>query len=281
MKHIFKICLLLFTLITEQQNFAQSKNDHSIKNNTMKTTVNKEIIRTLYEKILNDRNFELFDSIVSKDCTNSKGEKGIETFKKGIIEIINAIPDAKWAVIEMIAEENKIFVKQKVEGTHKGLFQHISATGKSISNEGYAVYELKDGKIINYQVQTDRLGFLQQLGILPSDLTTLSQDKESIFFVDKFFIPKNAINEFITRMEYNWDFIKPLPGFIKHEVIVQNDTNGNLILMTIATWKNQESLDRAKILVQTEYQRTNFNPQQFMEKLDIKMERQMYNAYIK
>lgn len=106
-------------------------------------------------------------------------------------------------------------------------------------------------------------------------------NESHVFFVDKFFIPKSATEEFIQRMQYNWDFIKQLPGFIKHEVIVYNDTNGDLILMTIAVWKNQEYLDNAKTLVQTEYKKTNFNPKEFMERLNIKMERQMYKTYQK
>ncbi|HET9486206.1 MAG TPA: hypothetical protein VFO54_02180, partial [Chryseosolibacter sp.] len=64
----------------------------------MNTTVNKEAIDDLYENILNNRRFELLDSLVSKDYTNSQGEKGIEAFKKGVVAITKAFPDARWTL---------------------------------------------------------------------------------------------------------------------------------------------------------------------------------------
>lgn len=39
----------------------------------------------------------------------------------------------------------------------------VRITGKTISNEGVGIFELKQGKVIKSQVQTDRLGFLQEM----------------------------------------------------------------------------------------------------------------------
>jgi steroid delta-isomerase-like uncharacterized protein len=247
--------------------------------NAMDTTVNKKVIGNLYENVLNNREFELLDSLVSKDYKNTQGEKGIEAFKKGIVAITKAFPDAKWTVTEIVAEGNKVFVKQHVKGTHKEQFQNIAATGRSISNEGTAIYEFKEGKIISHQIQTDRLGFLQQLGVLPNDVAGPSQEKDYVYFVDKFSIPKNAIEEFTRKMHYNRNLIKSLHGFIKDEAIAYRDTTGDLTLMTIAIWQNQECLDKAKMLVQADYEKIHFSPGEFTQRLNIKMERQLYKAY--
>ena len=183
MESVIKTGHLLSALITGQFGFTQTKS-HLVKNNKMEATlsINKAVTRNLYENILNNRKFELMNSVVSEDYSNIQGEKGIEGFKKGIIAITKAFPDAKWTLTEIVAEGNKVFVKQKVEGTHKEQFQNIAPTNRSISNEGAAIYEFKEGKIINHQIQTDRLGFLQQLGVLPVDLTVLSQEKECNVF---------------------------------------------------------------------------------------------------
>jgi hypothetical protein len=194
--------------------------------------------------------------------------------------MIKAFPDARWTLTEIVAEGNKVFVKQNVEGTHQEQFQNIAATGRSISNEGTAIYELKDGKIISHQIQTDRLGFLQQLGVLLNDVAGPSPEKDYVYFVDKFSVPKNALEEFTERMQYNRRLIKTLAGFIKDDAIAYRDTNGDLILMTIAVWQNQEFLDKAKVFVQTDYKRIRFNPGDFTQRLNIKMERQLYKAYL-
>jgi hypothetical protein len=115
---------------------------------------------------------------------------------------------------------------------------------------------------------------------LPADLISLEQEKNSnVYFVDKFIIPKNAVEEFVQRMEYNRDIIRSFPGFIKDEVIFSMDTNGDLTLMTIAVWQNQDFLDKAKLLVEAEYKKIDFNQAKFIKQLNIKTERKVYKAY--
>jgi len=95
--------------------------------------------------------------------------------------------------------------------------------------------------------------------------------------IDKFFIPATSIEEFSKQMNNNRSFIKKLPGFIKDEVYKQTDKDGNLTIVTIAIWKDQESIDNARSAVQTEYKRTGFNPAEFYQRLNIKMERGIYS----
>lgn len=97
-----------------------------------------------------------------------------------------------------------------------------------------------------------------------------------LHFIDKFFIPKNAIEEFKQRVTINRDYIKYLPGFIKDTAYENLDQSGNLHFITIAVWESQEALDNAKIAVQAEYQMQGFNPGEMMERLDITMERGIY-----
>jgi len=59
----------------------------------------------------------------------------------------------------------------------------------------------------------------------------------------------------------------------------QKDEDGNLILITIATWENQDYLISAKSAVQEEYKRINFNPAEFMRQLGVKMERGVFMEY--
>lgn len=94
--------------------------------------------------------------------------------------------------------------------------------------------------------------------------------------IDKFIIPGNSVEEFNKRMKYNRNFIKNLPGFVKDEVFVQTAEDGNLTVITVATWENEESLTIARDVVQNEYKRIGFNPVEFYQRLDIKMERGLF-----
>lgn len=280
MKSASKMCLCLAALLLVQLAFAQMKNNHSVKIKKMNRNVNKEAIRNLYENILNNRKLELLDSLISKDYSTGKGEKGVEGFAKSVIALINAFPDAKWTLTEIVAEGNKVFVQQRMEGTHKEPFQNIAPTNKFVTIEGTGLYEFNDGKIIYSQIQTNRLGFLQQLGVIQPDFSIPAQaDTDNVFFVDKFSMPKNSFAEFSYRMEYNRKFIKHITGFIKDEIMVREDPTGNITVMTIAVWKNKGCLDIAKKLVQEEYARINFDPGSFYQQLNISMERQIFSAY--
>jgi heme-degrading monooxygenase HmoA len=96
-------------------------------------------------------------------------------------------------------------------------------------------------------------------------------------FIDKFIIPAIAFEEFSNRMNYNRSFIKNIPGFIKDSVYKGMDDQNNIIIITIAEWQDEISLNAAKELVQSEYKKINFNPAEMMTRLNIKMERGIFN----
>ncbi|OGU36400.1 MAG: hypothetical protein A2068_00220 [Ignavibacteria bacterium GWB2_35_6b] len=99
-------------------------------------------------------------------------------------------------------------------------------------------------------------------------------------FIDKFIIPQNAVEEFISRMEYNRNFIKNIQGFMKDSVYQSKDENGNLVIITVAEWKDETALKNAKELVQTEYKKIGFDPVKMTARLNIKMERGIYNEFV-
>lgn len=240
---------------------------------------NKEAIRNLYGVILNERKFVLLDNLISENYANDQGGKGVEGFKTGIDQVIEAFPDAKWEIEELIADGNKVMIRQRVNGTHEGNFQHIAPTDKTISNQGYAVYTFESGKIIYHQIMTDRLSFLQQLEILPADFSSLTnRSGDHVIFVDRFTVPRGAYAEFLKKVEYNRSYIKTLPGFIEDNMMVNESDADHVEFMTIAVWQSQKHLEAAKKSVQDEYRRINFNPAEFTKEHGITMDRQVYAA---
>ena len=263
------------TVFLSQTAFSQKTSNKSLKkSNRMENLNTKEIIRFLYDSILNTKQFEKLTQVISPKYTNQLGEKGVAGFQKSILGLTTAFPNANWIIEEIISEDNKVVVKQKFTGTQANQFQNISPSNKSVSVEGIATYELKRGKIIHSQIQTDRLGFMQQLEIIPKSLTPTNEN--TVYFVDKFFVPKTSIDEFTKQMKSNRAFIANLSGYLRGEAIQKTDNEGNLTIITMAIWENQEKLDEAKQTVQTEFKRIGFNPVEFYQRLNIKMEREQY-----
>jgi len=285
MKSIIKTgAVLASILLSASHSYSQSNDNHSITtkqvmNTNQERTSNKDVIRNLYENILNERKFQLIDDLFSPDYKTNIAGGGIAAFKEQVSAIVKAIPDAHWEVLELIAEGNKVIVKQELHGTQTEQFRTFPPSGKKVANVGFGVYEFANGKIIESQVTTDRLGFLQEIGALPIDLSTLSQmsqDAVGPSLIDKFFVPKNSIAEFKKQLHINKSFIEALPGLIRMDEFEQLDSDGNLNFVTVARWKDQTSIDNAKAAVQAEFKRIGFNGTEFYQRLNIKLERGIY-----
>lgn len=95
-------------------------------------------------------------------------------------------------------------------------------------------------------------------------------------FIDHFIVPRSAKNEFLERMTVNRIFIKDLPGFIRDEAYECSKENGSLQYITIAVWENEQAIRQAKTLVQAKYQLEGFDLQAMLDRLEIRMEREVY-----
>lgn len=240
---------------------------------------NKAVIRKLYEQTMNQRNIALLHELISDDYTNVRKQKGVAAFSEPITMLINAFPDIQWKIEELIGEYDKVVVRWKWHGTHTGPFQQFTPTGKTVSNDGVGIFELKNGKVTNICIDTDRLGFLQQVEALPADVTLFSNKKhrkETVRFIDKFLVPASAKEEFMQRANFNRTFIKKLPGFIEDAAYERVDENGNIIFITIAAWENEDAVKKAKEAVQAEYKKQGFDLAAMLARLNVTIDRGMY-----
>ncbi|MDO6433680.1 ester cyclase [Flavitalea sp. BT771] len=242
---------------------------------------NKTVIRRLYDQSLNKRNTALLKELVSEDYVGFQGLKGAAGFEKPIAPLMDAFPDIQWHIQELLGEDDKVVVRWKLKGTQTMEYNGLAPTGKPITNEGMAIFTLKDGKITNGQVLTDRLGFLQELGAVPQDLNQLSNDatlKDQVNLIDKFLVPPAGKAEFYERMHMNRSLLKTLPGFIKDEAYEYNDNDGNLICVTVAHWANREVMAKAREAVQAAYKKEGFDLPAMLKRLNINIDRGIYTT---
>jgi hypothetical protein len=99
-----------------------------------------------------------------------------------------------------------------------------------------------------------------------------------VYFMDKFTLPKESEGEFKKQLNYNRTFLKSLTGIIRFDVMEQEDEEKNLIIITVALWKNQSFVDEAKVAMQEEFKRIKFIPTEFYNRLNIKVERGQFKS---
>ena len=131
----------------------------------------KAFVRRAAEEVWNKGNMDVAGEYFSPSLIfhYSKGDiQGLENMKQYILGIRSGFPDFKLSPEDQIAEGNKEASRFSVSGTHKGEFNGIPPTGKTFLTTSIAIHKFTDGKISEVWSQSNDLGLLQQLGIIPS-----------------------------------------------------------------------------------------------------------------
>jgi len=96
------------------------------------------------------------------------GGSGRELIKEAATDSYKACPDLHIEIEDVFATNDKVVVRYTGHGTQTGVFGEIPPTGKTIKVRGLTVLLIANGKIRTEWTEYDRLGTLQQLGVIPS-----------------------------------------------------------------------------------------------------------------
>jgi steroid delta-isomerase-like uncharacterized protein len=92
---------------------------------------------------------------------------GVEAARAWFTLLFAGFPDHHATILDVIAEGDKVVTRMCSEGTHNGAFMGIPPTGKRARWSLIDIHRIADGKIVEHWVETDMLGMMQQLGIMP------------------------------------------------------------------------------------------------------------------
>lgn len=129
---------------------------------------NKGLIHRFYDEMWNPLNFSKVDELIAEGIVfrGSLGNemRGREEFCGYMRKVQSAFPDFHNAVEEMIAEGDRVVVRARYSGTHRGEIFGVAPTGKKIAYAGAAFFRIADGKVAEGWVLGDLLSLLGQLG---------------------------------------------------------------------------------------------------------------------
>jgi predicted ester cyclase len=125
---------------------------------------NKELLRRFYKEVYVDWNMEVADALLSARFVSHDwprgGPTGPQAFRDYYSALRSAVPDARYEVDDLIAGGDKVVVRWRLLGTHKGAFNGIAPSGGPITLSGIAVYRLEGGKLMERWVVSDLYGLL-------------------------------------------------------------------------------------------------------------------------
>jgi steroid delta-isomerase-like uncharacterized protein len=88
--------------------------------------------------------------------------------KEVFARLRRAYPDLHFTVEDLIAEDDKVVVRDSVTGTHRGEYMGIPATGKSVTYHKIFIFRFLIGRIVETWSVVDVLSQMRQLGAIPA-----------------------------------------------------------------------------------------------------------------
>ena len=136
------------------------------------TELNKAVIGRFVEEVQNAKDFAVYDELNDPEFVNLSSPPGIPPNREGgkifLSAFLNAFPDSRFTIDDMIAEGDRVATKKTFTGTHTADFGEIPATGRRVTLQYVDIMRLRNGRIVEHWLSMDQLSFLQQLGVAPT-----------------------------------------------------------------------------------------------------------------
>lgn len=132
---------------------------------------NKVLARYCLEQIFNQRNLAVIDELYSPDLVHSdphNPQADLVGYRAKIAMLLGAFPDLHLEYQDFTCEADRVFGRYTLSATHQGEFEGIPPTGKQVQVSGMDMLRFKEGKVVEHRTELDMLGFMRQLGAIPT-----------------------------------------------------------------------------------------------------------------
>ena len=134
----------------------------------MTTDDNKALVQRFFDEVINQKNLAALDQFVSPNAVNHTVPTGLPQGPSQFLGMhLNAFPDVKATVEELLADGDKVIARVSIRGTQQGAFGSIQPRGKPITLTSINIFRIANGKMVEHWGLADRLSALQQLGVVP------------------------------------------------------------------------------------------------------------------
>lgn len=138
----------------------------------MSTEENKRLVRRFYQEI-DAGNLDAMDDLVAEDYQDHSPPPfpGFAPGREGVKQVLRLFWEATPGTHEIedqIAEGDKVVTRLMARGVHERDLPGIPATGRPIAMTATVMHRIENGKLAEKWSDKDLLGFLQQLGVMPT-----------------------------------------------------------------------------------------------------------------
>ncbi len=128
----------------------------------------KQIVREVFAA-MDRQDYVRFRSLTPEDAVirivGAPEPLKVEALIEFLKDYWKAFPDTTHTIQQVLTEGGRLAVQVTCQGTHKGEYEGVPATGKRVVYSGAHFIRVEKGRIREWWVLDDSLGMMQQLGL--------------------------------------------------------------------------------------------------------------------
>jgi hypothetical protein len=94
--------------------------------------------------------------------------------------------------------------------------------------------------------------------------------------IDTFIVPEEIKSTFLEEVRKGLAFLRTIPGYVEGYIYKKTDGESLYNVVTTAVWESEEAFANARKIAVINFEKTGFNPQEIIKRLNVQMERAVY-----
>ena len=133
---------------------------------------NKAVVARLTRELFNEGgDVDVADELLAEDFVDHTPAAGSigdrQSYKERALAMRGPFTGLSTTSDELIAEGDLVAERWTSRFRHSGDFMGLAATGAEVEILGFAMYRLRDGRVVEFWGLSDAMGLMAQLGALP------------------------------------------------------------------------------------------------------------------
>jgi len=135
----------------------------------MTTEQNKAIVTRFNRECIEQTNPASFKEILAADCINHAAPPGTPNGAESMINFLSNVlkpgfPDLKVAILDQVAEGDKVVTRKEIRGTHTGSFMGVAPSNKTVLIKVIDIIRLRNGQYVDHWAASNLHEVLAEIG---------------------------------------------------------------------------------------------------------------------
>jgi len=128
---------------------------------------NKQIVRWFSDELWGQGNLAVADDVLAMDLKEHNPLPGQGAGREGHKQVValfrSAFPDLRVTTEDVLEEGDRVALRWKAEGTHRGDLMGLAPTGKRVTLTGIEILRVSGGKIVERWAEDNGQAVVAQL----------------------------------------------------------------------------------------------------------------------